>query len=532
MNARSHCFGVFLLASLIFATTQPADAAPVAALVDPPPALNLGRARHAADGSFEFRVEWAWAPKILIESSTDLVNWTSEGLRAPNTLVQFTNTHGGSAQQFYRARDYLLRLSGTVRHVETDVPIARAKVTIVSLYPWLQEDIVTETDARGVFHLAAPGDPPSRHLRIEKEGYDRLAIERTIYPDDSDLQMALWLAPAGYRPPNDDFQNRLALEGTNVAVHARTFAATPEPGDPIYVTYDDYSAGFPRNIWWAWTAPTNGAVLIERQPASADSGVVVFTGQSLSELVRVWDTTNPENAFFVSAGVQYQIGFGTYLPADTGFTLRMVPSVAPFAVRAWPGSEGHAGASHSSTTLRVGETLMFGAAAQGTAPLNYQWHKDGGAIPGATNASWVVTHDVEFDDAGAYSVVVSNRSGTASSEPIQISVVQERSHLPEIMRGSWTMGSYEERQIVTFTGDEFTVLESDGSFAGSGRYELIGTWQSHGYHLVMTYTAPAPVVHDYTLSIFDNSGSYEGSIIQPDGSRTAVSGHFWRLEEP
>ena len=529
MSKRSFLIKLIRLACFIFATALLADFTPRAALVDPPPRLTLRAMPPAAGASFGFRVDWAWGHKILVESSTDLVNWTSEGLHTPNTLIQFTNTLGPDTQRFSRARDYLLRLSGTVRHVETAVPIAQAKVTLTSLYPWLQEDIVTETDSQGVFHLIAPGDPPSRHLRIEKDGYDPLTIEGTIPPHDSDY---LWLAPTGYRPPNDDFQNRQALEGTNIVVRARTFAATPEPNDPIHVVVDDYGAYYPRNLWWAWTAPTDGAVLIERQPTSANSAVVVFTGQSLHELLRVWDTTNPENAFFVRQGVQYQIGLGTYFPADIGFTLRMVPPVHPFALRAWPGAEGYAGASHSSTTLRVGEILMFGATAEGTAPLIYQWHKDGVAIPNATNASWTVTHDTDFADAGAYSVVVTNQSGAASSEPIQISVVQERSHLPEVMRGSWTMGTYQERQIVTFTGDEFTVLDSDGSFAASGHYQLIGTWQANGYHLAMNYTAPVPVVHDYNLFIFGSSGSYQGSIIQPDGSKADASGHLWRLEEP
>jgi hypothetical protein len=56
--------------------------------------------------------------------------------------------------------------------------------------------------------------------------------------------------------------------------------------------------------------------------------------------------------------------------------------------------------------------------ASGTGPLSYQWRKNGGIVAGATS-SLLSLNNLQFTNAGLYSVVVSNAAGTAvSSEAI------------------------------------------------------------------------------------------------------------------
>ena len=62
----------------------------------------------------------------------------------------------------------------------------------------------------------------------------------------------------------------------------------------------------------------------------------------------------------------------------------------------------------------VGSNLTFSAAATGTAPLFYQWWKDGAALLGETNWSYNLP-SVQTNDAGAYSVTVSNLVRSVSS---------------------------------------------------------------------------------------------------------------------
>ena len=66
-------------------------------------------------------------------------------------------------------------------------------------------------------------------------------------------------------------------------------------------------------------------------------------------------------------------------------------------------------------TVTSGDTATFTVEATGTAPLRYQWKKNGTNIPDATNSSFT-TPATSMDDNGTeYSVEVSNDVGTASS---------------------------------------------------------------------------------------------------------------------
>ncbi len=67
-----------------------------------------------------------------------------------------------------------------------------------------------------------------------------------------------------------------------------------------------------------------------------------------------------------------------------------------------------------SQTGRVGTSVTFSVTAAGTSPLNYQWRLGGTNIVAATNSAYArVT--VQTNDAGNYSVVVTNVAGTATS---------------------------------------------------------------------------------------------------------------------
>jgi len=61
-----------------------------------------------------------------------------------------------------------------------------------------------------------------------------------------------------------------------------------------------------------------------------------------------------------------------------------------------------------------GKNVTFSVTAYGWLPLTCQWRKDGTPIPGATNTSLVLTN-LEIQDAGNYSVVVTNSYGSTTS---------------------------------------------------------------------------------------------------------------------
>lgn len=72
-------------------------------------------------------------------------------------------------------------------------------------------------------------------------------------------------------------------------------------------------------------------------------------------------------------------------------------------------------------TILERESVLFTVSASGDFPRTHQWRKDGQPIAGATNSSFVIA-TTKAADAGAYSVVVSNAAGSATSTDTVLSV--------------------------------------------------------------------------------------------------------------
>ncbi len=74
-----------------------------------------------------------------------------------------------------------------------------------------------------------------------------------------------------------------------------------------------------------------------------------------------------------------------------------------------------------SATKIIGESVTFSVTASGTAPLSYQWRKDGASISGATSSIYTIP-SVVLSDAGSYDVVVSNAYGSVNSNTATLTV--------------------------------------------------------------------------------------------------------------
>jgi hypothetical protein len=70
----------------------------------------------------------------------------------------------------------------------------------------------------------------------------------------------------------------------------------------------------------------------------------------------------------------------------------------------------------ASQSVGVGQSATFEVTATGSAPLSYQWTKDGLSIPGATSASHTTPDAQPADHGASYRVVVRNSAGSATSE--------------------------------------------------------------------------------------------------------------------
>ena len=94
----------------------------------------------------------------------------------------------------------------------------------------------------------------------------------------------------------------------------------------------------------------------------------------------------------------------------------------------------------AAKTVTAGETATFSVAAAGTAPLSYQWKKGGTDISGATSSSYTTPATSLADSGTAYSVVVSNDVGTATSDAVILTVTMAPVITTQPVANLWTAG--------------------------------------------------------------------------------------------
>jgi hypothetical protein len=76
----------------------------------------------------------------------------------------------------------------------------------------------------------------------------------------------------------------------------------------------------------------------------------------------------------------------------------------------------------ANQTITAGQTATFSVVASGTAPLTYQWQKNGSAITGATAASYTTPVTTTADSGELFRVVVSNSAGNTTSMSATLTV--------------------------------------------------------------------------------------------------------------
>ncbi|MDD8020074.1 MAG: C1 family peptidase [Acidobacteriota bacterium] len=77
----------------------------------------------------------------------------------------------------------------------------------------------------------------------------------------------------------------------------------------------------------------------------------------------------------------------------------------------------------TNQTVNVGQTATFTVVAIGTAPLSYQWYKNGTAVSGATAASYTTPATTLADNGSQFYVVVSNLLGNVNSNTVTLTVL-------------------------------------------------------------------------------------------------------------
>ncbi len=145
-------------------------------------------------------------------------------------------------------------------------------------------------------------------------------------------------------PSNDNFANRIFLNGAVLKTSGFNVLATKEPGEPEHAGKAGGSS-----VWWSWTAPNSGRVTVSTIGSDFDTLLAVYTGTGVSNLQEVAsdDDSGGEGTsrlrFSSTVGTPYQIavdGFGASGNITLELALNVPPSVSitnPIAGAAFAG---------------------------------------------------------------------------------------------------------------------------------------------------------------------------------------------------
>ena len=155
----------------------------------------------------------------------------------------------------------------------------------------------------------------------------------------------------------------------------------------------------------------------------------------------------------------------------------------------------------ANETVNSGNTATFSVQASGTAPLTYQWQKNGSNISGATGSSYTTPVTSTSDNGETFRVLVSNSKGSTTSNSVTLSV--------KAVASAPTITSQALSQTVS-SGQKATF-----AVAVSGTSPLNYQWQKNGANIsgatASSYTTPATTSSDngskFQVAISNSAGS-------------------------
>jgi hypothetical protein len=197
-------------------------------------------------------------------------------------------------------------------------------------------------------------------------------------------------------------------------------------------------------------------------------------------------TTNSDN------GAQFTVVVSNSVGSVTSNTATLTVNVPP-SITTQPISQ----------TATVGQTATFSVTATGTAPLSYQWKKNGAAISGAASASYTTPATTSSDNGAQFTVVVSNSVGAVTSNIATLTV-----NVPPSITTQPASQTVTASQTATF------------SVTATGTAPLSYQWQKNGTAISgatsSSYTTPITSTSDngakFTVIISNSVGSATSNV--------------------
>jgi uncharacterized delta-60 repeat protein len=232
---------------------------------------------------------------------------------------------------------------------------------------------------------------------------------RTVFDWTSDGLLWTPLGEGTYLPGG--WQRTNAIVPAQATIRARGFVA----GDKSSRFVEDYWGAL---VWLAQPVSRTNDVASTTTFSALTGGTPPLIYQWFKDGVAITDgahTADATNAWLTLTNVQWADAGSYHLVVSNAYgsltSIVATLTVNDPVITTSPVSQNH----------EPGETATLSVTVRGTAPLGYQWWKDGVALPGRTEASLTLT-SLSVPDAGAYWVTVSSRYGHATSRVAGLTV--------------------------------------------------------------------------------------------------------------
>ncbi|HEX3766279.1 MAG TPA: discoidin domain-containing protein [Kofleriaceae bacterium] len=208
----------------------------------------------------------------------------------------------------------------------------------------------------------------------------------------------------------------------------------------------------------------------------------------------------------IAIGSQFTAGTVTVTATSPGLT----SGTASFTVQAVPSFQPPAAAPviivpPVNTAVTSGQPATFTVTAAGTAPMTFQWSRNGAAISGATGASFTTAATTSGDNNAQFTVRVANAQGAVTSAAATLSVVAPAAVAITTQPASRT----------AFVGQTATF-----SVVATGSPALTYQWRKGGAAIA---GATAASFTTAVLTAADNGASYTVVVTNPVNSVTSAA---------
>ncbi len=304
------------------------------------------------------------------------------------------------------------------------VPVINSATTAVATVGTPFSFSITATNSPTSF--GATGLPPGITLNSSNGGLSGTPTTAGTFPASvtaingigggPSSTLTITVGSGATAPANDNFAHAQAITGNTGTIAGTNVGATGETGEPIHHT----SAGTTSSVWYKWTAAQNGGMAFDTNGSDFDTVMAVYTGSSLTGLTKLGENDDGGSGggasrvlISVSASTVYYVAIGSWGSSRGNLTLNWATDSTPMAPTLVTQPVGQ--------SVAVGGNATFSVVASGTAPLAYQWRREGVDLSGETLATLSLAN-VQSSQAGAYTVMVSNSVSSVTSQPALLTV--------------------------------------------------------------------------------------------------------------